>query len=62
MPQVRFPSDAQGRFRVQVPETVTEWYASVDATRTSAPVHLVPGSGFELRLDVSEGGELAVRI
>ncbi|HEX7603191.1 MAG TPA: CehA/McbA family metallohydrolase, partial [Polyangiaceae bacterium] len=62
MPQVRFPTDAHGRFRVQVPETVTEWYASVDATRTSAPVHLVPGSGFELRLDVSEGGELAVRI
>jgi len=62
MPQVRFPTDAQGHFRVQVPETVTEWYASVDATRTSAPVHLDPGSGFELRLDVSEGGELAVRI
>lgn len=61
-PQVRFSTDVQGRFRVQVPETVTEWYASVDATRTSAPVHLVPGSGFELRLDISDGGELAVRI
>ena len=62
LPQVRFTTDDQGRFRVQVPEKVTEWYASLDATRTSAPVHLVPGSGFELRLDVSEGGELAVRI
>ena len=61
-PQVRFATDDQGRFRVSVPEKVTEWYASVDATRTSAPVHMVPGSGFELRLDVSEGGEVSVRI
>jgi hypothetical protein len=41
---------------------VVEWYAALDASHTSAPVNYVPGAEWPLRLDISPGGELAVRI
>lgn len=61
-PRVRIPTDPTGHFALSVPDDVTEWYASEGTTRTSAPVHFPPGTGYDLVLDVSDGGELAVRI
>lgn len=61
-PQVVSDVGADGRFALQVPESVVEWYAALDASRTSSPVRFVPGTPWELHLDVSPGGELRVRI
>ncbi len=61
-PRVRVHTEAGGRFDVDVPTTVTQWYAALDATRTSAPITYTPGLPWELRLDVSPGGELALRV
>ena len=61
-PQVRASTDVAGRFEVEAPEDVKYWFASASATRTSAPVLFTPGTGWELKLDVSDGGELHVRV
>jgi hypothetical protein len=61
-PRVRVRAEPGGRFDVDVPTTVTQWYAALDATRTSAPITYTPGLPWELRLDVSPGGELALRV
>ncbi|MDB4995053.1 MAG: hypothetical protein JWM74_2485, partial [Myxococcaceae bacterium] len=62
LPQVRATASADGRFEVEVPPTVIQWYAALDPTRTSAPIMFQPGTAYELRLDVSPGGELHVRV
>jgi hypothetical protein len=59
---VRVLTDESGRFEVDVPKSVVQWYAALNASHTSAPVNYLPGSPSELRLDVSPGGELHVRI
>jgi hypothetical protein len=59
---VRLSADADGRFEADVPKSVVQWYAALDPSRTSAPLNHVPGSPWELRLDVSPGGEVHVRI
>ncbi len=60
-PQIRVATDVAGRFDFRAPETVTSWYASASATRTSAPVLYTPGTAWDLKLDVSDGGELRVK-
>jgi hypothetical protein len=62
VPRIAIAADPNGGFTVDVPKTIVEWYAALDTSRTSAPVHFTPGTPWELRLDVSPGGELAVRI
>ena len=62
LPRVRALAGFDGRFELEVPVTVTEWYAALDPTRTSPPVQFTPGTPWDLRLDVSPGGELEVRI
>jgi hypothetical protein len=59
--QMRVATDVAGRFDFRAPISVRSWYASASATRTSAPVVYPPGTGWDLRLDVSDGGELHVR-
>ena len=59
--QMRVATDVAGRFDFRAPLSVTSWYASASATRTSAPVRYPPGTGWDLKLDVSDGGELHVR-
>ena len=54
-------TDIAGRFDFLAPPSVTSWYASASATRTSAPVIYPPGTPWDLKLDVSDGGELHVR-
>jgi len=61
-PQVRAIVDAQGRFAIEAPTNALSWYASLEAVHTSAPVRFVPGTPWDLRLDVSAGGELHVRL
>ncbi len=61
-PQVVADVDADGRFALDVPKSVVEWYAALDASRTSSPVNFTPGTPWDLRLDVSPGGDLQVRI
>ena len=61
-PSVRSVVDDQGRFALDVPRTVNKWYAAESLDRTSAPIVFEPGTAWDLRLDVSPGGELRVRI
>lgn len=60
--QMRLATDVAGRFDFRAPAFVTSWYASASATRTSAPVIHAPGTPWDLQLDVSDGGELHVRV
>jgi len=62
LPEVLALADANGRFALDVPKTVVQWYAAIDTARTSAPVNFPPGTPWDLKLDVSPGGELRVRI
>ncbi len=61
-PMIRAAVDAQGRFTVDAPTTAVQWYAALEAAHTSAPVRFTPGAQSDLRLDVSPGGEVRVRI
>jgi hypothetical protein len=60
--RVRVLTEQGGRFDVEVPSSVTQWYAALDPARTSAPILFPPGTGYDLRLDVSPGGELRVKV
>ncbi len=62
LPRVYVGTDESGRFEVDVPSSVTQWYAALDPTRTSAPISFPPGTPWDLKLDVSPGGELAVDV
>jgi hypothetical protein len=55
-------ADPGGSFSLDVPKSVVEWYAAIDASRTSTPILFTPGTPWDLRLDVSPGGELRARI
>lgn len=61
-PRLRVTTAAGGRFELDAPPAVVRWYASDDPMRTSSPTFFVPGKGADLRLHVSEGGELVVRV
>lgn len=60
-PQMRVATDVAGRFDFHAPLTVKSWFASASVSRTSAPVIHPPGTDWDLKLDVSDGGELHVR-
>ena len=60
-PQVRAMVDPQGKFAIDAPMTAVQWYAALEAVHTSAPVRFTPGTQWELKLDVSAGGELSVK-
>jgi hypothetical protein len=62
LPRVRADVGEGGRFELDAPASVTLWYAAIDASRTSAPVRFTPGVPWDLRLDVSPGGELVARV
>ncbi len=59
-PQVRARTSPAGTFALDVPATVVQWYAAIDAGRASGLVSLVPGTPRELVLDVSPGGDVHV--
>lgn len=61
-PQVRAAVDAQGHFSLEAPVSAVQWFAALEAAHTSAPVRFTPGTNAELRLDVSPGGEIRVRV
>jgi hypothetical protein len=61
-PQLRAVTDAQGRFTIDAPMSAVQWFAALEAVHTSAPVRFTPGSPSELKLDVSAGGELFVKV
>jgi hypothetical protein len=61
-PRVRLRAGGGGVFSVDVPVTVVEWYAAMDAGRASNLYSFVPGTDRDLVLDVSPGGELHVSI
>jgi hypothetical protein len=61
-PQLRAVVDPQGHFSIDAPQTAVQWYAALEAIHTSAPVRFVPGTPWEVKLDVSAGGELFVKV
>ncbi len=61
-PRISLDAAADGRFAAQVPKSVVKWYAAIDPSQTSPPTYYVPGTPWELKLDVSPGGELEVHI
>ena len=61
-PRLRVTTEEDGRFELDAPPAVVRWWAGEDPTRTSAPTFFAPGTPYDLRLDVSEGGELTVRV
>jgi hypothetical protein len=61
-PQVRALAGEGGAFTLEVPVSVMEWYAAIDAATTSALVTFVPGTAHDLVLDVSPGGDLHATI
>ena len=61
-PQLRAVVDREGRFVVDAPTGAQQWYAALEASASSAPVHFSPGTPWDLRLDVSPGGAAEVRV
>ncbi|MDP9001562.1 MAG: CehA/McbA family metallohydrolase [Myxococcota bacterium] len=61
-PQLRAFAANGGTFQLDAPTSVVQWYAAIDPGRASGVATFVPGSGRELVLDVSPGGELHVTI
>jgi hypothetical protein len=61
-PQVRAVVGADQRFTIEAPTTAVQWLAALEAVHTSAPVRFVPGTPWELKLDVSAGGELLIKV
>jgi hypothetical protein len=61
-PRILADAKEDGSFTLEVPKGVVEWYAAIDASRTSTPIPFVPGTPWDLRLDVSPGGELRARV
>lgn len=61
-PQVRAIAGPGGAFALDVPTTVVEWYAAIDAAQTSGLSTFVPGTAHDLVLDVSPGGDLHATI
>lgn len=59
---VRATVDQNGRFSFDAPMGAVQWYAALEAQHMSAPVRFVPGGNGELRLDVSPGGEVRIRV
>ena len=61
-PQVRALAGPGGAFALDVPTSVVEWYAAIDAAQTSGLSTFLPGTARDLVLDVSPGGDLHATI
>jgi hypothetical protein len=61
-PQVRANAAPDGTFELEVPDSVVQWYAAIDAERSSALASFTPGGQGDLVLDVSPGGALRVTV
>ncbi|MBX3198577.1 MAG: PHP domain-containing protein [Labilithrix sp.] len=61
-PRIRALVDPDGRFTIEAPTIARQWFAALEAVHTSAPVRFVPGTPWDLKLDVSAGGELHVKV
>jgi hypothetical protein len=61
-PQVRALAGDGGAFALDVPISVVQWYAALDAAQTSGLVTFAPGTPRDLVLDVSPGGDLHATI
>jgi hypothetical protein len=59
---VRTITDAHGHFALEAPTDAVQWYAVLEAAHSSTPVRFMPGTPWDLRLDVSPGGELHVNV
>jgi hypothetical protein len=59
-PQVRVLNNEGGGFSFEAPTSVVQWYAAVDPKRASALMAYVPGTGRDLVLDMSPGGDVHV--
>jgi hypothetical protein len=62
VPQVRVLTADNGAFSFDAPTSVVQWYAAVDPRRASALMSYVPGSGRDLILDLSPGGDVHVAV
>jgi hypothetical protein len=62
LPRLRAQVEPDGRFELYVPRSISLWYAAIDPSRTSTPVAFTPGAPWDLRLDVSPGGELVAHV
>ncbi len=62
IPWLLAKANESGTFEVEAPEDVVDWAASVDSTRASRVVTQMPGPNAEVILDVSPGGELAIKV
>jgi hypothetical protein len=61
-PWIRAKASESGSFDFEAPEDVVDWAASVDQTRASRVVTQTPGPNAHIALDVSPGGEIAVKV
>jgi hypothetical protein len=61
-PQVRARAGPGGRFALEAPPSVVQWYAAIDPGRASSVAPFVPGTPRDIELDVSPGGDLHVAI
>jgi hypothetical protein len=61
-PQLRALAGKDNAFDLEVPMSIVEWYAAIDAARTSGLASFVPSTPRDLVLDVSPGGDLRVAI
>ena len=62
LPRIRAHAPEGGAFELEVPTSIVQWYAAIDPGRSSTVVNYAPGSGGDLVLDVSPGGDLHVTI
>jgi len=60
-PQVRAFLGPDSTFSVEAPVEVDHWYG-LQGTSASSPIRFPPGTGWPLVLDLSPGGELALRV
>ncbi len=60
-PQVRALLEENGQFSVDAPMSVDHWFA-LEGSATSPPIRYPPGTGWPLVLDLSPGGEIAIKV
>lgn len=61
-PLLRAVTGTDRQFVIDAPTSAVQWLAALEAVHTSAPVRFTPGTPWELKLDVSAGGELVIHV
>jgi hypothetical protein len=61
-PAVRVLTGEGGAFAFDAPTSVVQWYAAVDPKHASSLMAYVPGTGRDLVLDMSPGGDVHVTV